>query len=143
MTCCDRILVIMKNALTIVVFALFLSGCNTLAHMDQLLVLKGIGDEQAAIDQDVAQENKRFDKLFAAAQKDNFIKDYPTKKKIVGTFGEPVFLRPETKNGQPLEFALYRRAKEFFNQDKVHLYFDEAGHLASYEVFKKQETTAK
>lgn len=127
------------------VSALFLCGCNALSHMDQLLTLKSIGDEQAAMDQDVSGQNKRFDKLFVSAQKESFIKDYPTKKKIISAFGEPVFSRPENKDGQTLEFLLYRRAMDFFNSDKVHLFFDGSGHLASYEVFKSQEkeTTAK
>ena len=120
------------------VFAL--SGCSALGHMDQLLTLKSFSDDQAAMDKDVARQNKRFEALTKASSQDSFLKQYPTKARIQKTFGDPIFVRPETKDGRDVELWLYRRATEYFNSDKIYLYFDPAGTLISREFVQGQTT---
>ena len=134
----------MKRLLVILVLSIVLSGCSILGHLDELLTLKGVGDEQAAMDKEVQRQNKKFALLVDATQKESFLKDYPTQDQIKRRFGEPIFSRPQIKDGKDLELWLYRKATQYFDGDKIYLYFDGTGQLVSWEYVeappKKEES---
>ena len=112
----------------------FLTGCTQakqLAHLDQLMTLQDMSngqDEQAKF---VEEQNKKFAQLLEIVKADR-LKEYPDKKTILKSFGEPVIVRPVVENGQPTEEWLYRYATKYFNSDKVYLYFDEKGNLSRW-----------
>ncbi len=135
----------MKRLVNLLIVTIFFSGCSILGHMDELLTLKAVGDEQAAMDREVGQQKKKFALLVEATKKDSFLKDYSTKDKIRRRFGDPVFTRPETKDGQELELWLYRHGTKFSEGDKVYLYFNPTANLMSWEYVEapKKEAESK
>ena len=130
----------MKKVSLWIIAVFFLSGCSAVSHLDELLTLKAVGNEQTQMDNQVERQNKLFKILVEAVQKETFPQNYPTKVKIVKKFGEPIFSRPEKKNDQDLELCLYRKATEYFDSDKVYLYFDSSGNLVSREYVQGQKT---
>lgn len=101
--------------------------------MDQLLLLNAAGNAQASMDKDVALQNKNFAKLVSAIQSADFAQQYFNKRLIVEAFGEPIFTRLEKKDNRDVEFALYRKATEYFNSERVYFYFDPGGALLSWQ----------
>ena len=111
---------------------LFLTGCAKLQHLDQLLTLKAVSDEQARMDQTVERQNQKFQELIKAVQ-DGSVKNYPDQKSIAKKFGEPILKRETNKEGQTLEYWLYRYATKYFDSEKIYLYFDHEAKLISSE----------
>ena len=109
-----------------------LSGCAKLAHMNELLTLKAVSDQQAALDSYVEKQDGKF-KLLLAAVEDRSIEKYKRKDAIVRKFGEPVFCENVEHKGEKAEFCLYRYTKKYFNSDKVYFYFDASGKLVDWE----------
>ena len=129
-----------------VIGLLTLSGCAKLSHMDQLLTLKGLADEQSQMKKYVQEQDRKFD-LMLNEVKAGTLDDYSNERKVLRTFGEPVFKEHVSEDGQELELWLYRYATEFFGSDKVYLYFDKDGNLVKSEYIEgkngesEQETT--
>ena len=113
---------------------LFSAGCAKLQHMDQLLTLKGVADEQKRQQSAIEKQDKKFEQLREAVQTDA-IKKFSNQKQILSKFGQPIYSRSVQNNGQDLELWIYRYSVEYFNSDKVFLSFDQDGKLvdASYE----------
>ena len=91
------------------------------------------------MDKQVERQNKKFAQLVEATKKDSFLKEYSTKDKIKRHFGEPIFSRPETKDGKDLELWLYRKATKYFDGDKIYLYFDSLGNLTRWEFLEAKK----
>ena len=107
---------------------IFCFGCAKLEHMDQLLTLKAVSDEQERLGKYIEKQYKRFEMLLNAVKADTLKKD--TKKKVIlKKFGEPISVDEITQNDQKLELWLYRYSTEFFGSEKVYLYFEENGLL--------------
>ena len=72
---------------------------------------------------------------------------HSNKKRIQRAFGDPVYARNVVKDDQELESWLYRYATEYFDVDKIYLYFDLDGNLVTSEYREgtngesRQETT--
>ena len=113
---------------------LFLSGCAKLQHMDQLLTLKGVADEQKRQQSYIEKQDKKFEQLRESVQTDK-IKKFSNQKQILSKFGQPSYGRSVEKNGQTLELWVYRYMVQYFSSDKVNLYFDSDGKLveSAYE----------
>ena len=120
-----------------------LAGCAKIEHLDQLLTLKAISDEQALMDKDVEAYNKKF-KLLIEKVKSEDIKKYSNQKNILKNFGKPIYVSDATKNDQKLQVWMYRYAEKFMDSDKVFLYFDPAEKLVAWEFVegKKDNKTA-
>ena len=133
-----------KNILFLCVI-FFLAGCTQskqLAHMDELLTLKGMSenrDEQAKY---VDQQNKNFDQLLAVVRA-NRIKEFPNKNTILKEFGGPVIVSSVMENDQPAEQWLYRYATKYFDTEKVYLYFDAKGNLTRCDDIVPAENVAR
>lgn len=124
----------MGRNILLVIFLFTLTGCTQakqVAHMDELLRLKGMSESQDEQGKFVEDQNKRFDMLIEAV-KSGRLKEYPDKKSIVKSFGPPVFIRDTVQDGQPAEQWLYRYATKYFKSEKVYLYFDLQGKLLSH-----------
>jgi hypothetical protein len=111
---------------------MLLSGCAKLRHMDQLLTLKGLADEQAQLKKYTEGQDKKFESLLAEMEAGTLDR-YATKKKILRAFGDPVYSRAVLKDGRALESVLYRRPTNFFGAEKIYLYFDADGALVQSE----------
>ena len=122
---------IFKGILSLTV-AVILSGCAKLAHMNELLTLKAISDQQDAMGNYVEKQDNKF-KLLLSAVEDRSIEKYNRKTTIVRKFGDPVFCENVEHKGEQAEFCLYRYTKKYFNSDKVYFYFDAKGKLVDWE----------
>ena len=111
---------------------LFFAGCAKLAHMDQLLTLKGLSDEQARMGEEIKRQDARFESLVAAVEEGSVGK-YKSRKSVSGAFGAPVFTKKVEEDGRPLEVWVYRYAAKFFDSPKVYLYWDQSGQLVRWE----------
>lgn len=117
----------------VVVFGLMLlAGCAKLEHLDQLLTLKDLSEEGDSQDRYTEGQDRKFGLLVEAVQSKT-LKLYSHKNKIIKTFGDPAFVEEVTENGQEVEKWLYRYTKEFFDSEKVYLYFDHEGKLINWE----------
>jgi len=129
----------MTRLLFSIALIIFSAGCSKLANLNELLTLKSVADSQAAMAKDVAATNKLFDQL-AAAIKSGAIKDYSSQDKIRKQFGVPILEKQESKDDEMYTVWLYRYATEFFNSDKVYLYFNSSGTLQLWEFVEGKET---
>ncbi|OGX33756.1 MAG: hypothetical protein A2787_07835 [Omnitrophica WOR_2 bacterium RIFCSPHIGHO2_01_FULL_48_9] len=126
----------MKN-IWVCIFMLFIcSGCAKLAHLDQLLVLKSIGDNKAVQAQHVKKQDQDFEKLLKAMQEDKLLQ-YPDQQSIRRAFGEPLFIKDIEKDEEKQVKWLYRYSAKPFGSDKVYLYFSSAGRLLNAEHIEK------
>lgn len=109
-----------------------LSGCAKIKHLDQLLTLKSLADEQTRMGEYVKEQDQKFD-LMLEEMKAGTLDQYLTKRKIVRTFGDPIYARNVHKDDVELEVLLYRYAAEFFGTEKIYLYFDSDENLVKSE----------
>lgn len=108
------------------------SGCGYLAHMEELLRLKSLSDNQTMQQELVQQQNKKFESLLEAV-KGNRLQDYPDKKSILKAFGEPIFVQTLEDGGKAKEKWMYRYSEKLMGSEKVYLYFDEAEKLVDHK----------
>ena len=120
------------RVLTLIFLSLSLAGCAKLQHMDQLLTLKAISDEQTQMGKDIRRQDARFDGLVAAVTEGSISK-YKDQKSVSAQFGPPIFTEKVEEAGQSLEVWVYRYAAQFFDSPKVYLYWDRAGQLVRWE----------
>ena len=116
-----------------------LTGCGVLTHMDQLLTLQSMSENQTEQQKFVEAQDKNFEKLLSAIKSESFKSDFPDQKSFEKAFGEPVFAKSTTKNGQNLEEWFYRYAVKFKDSEKVYLYFDASGNLTDFVHIKPEE----
>ena len=107
---------------------LFSAGCAKLAHLDQLLILKGMDDEQKQQRRYVEEQDKRFEKIRDAVQNGQ-IKKFSNQKQIAAKFGQPVYKKTIQKDNQNLDLWVYRYTVKYFDSDKISLYFSPDGQL--------------
>lgn len=113
---------------TVLVFC----GCAKVKHLDQLLTLKGLADEQVAMNQYIEKQDQIFELMLEEA-KAGTLDQYLNKRRILRAFGDPIFVKHVKGDGQELESWLYRYSTEFFNSEKIYLYFDPDGNLVKSE----------
>lgn len=127
----------MLKLLLILCVAVFCGGCAKLEHLQELLTLKDMSDEQDRLDRYVKEQDKKFEELIAAVKSES-IKNYSNNKIILKAFGEPIMREKITQNGQEMESWLYRYAKIYFGSEKVYLQFNPSGELVSWEYVPAQ-----
>ncbi len=136
----------MKRLSIIFAGCLLLCGCSKVRHLDQLLTLKDLENEQTQLGQYVEGQNRNFE-LMLEEVKDGTLELYSNKRKIQLAFGDPVYARSVVEDDQELESWLYRYATQYFGAEKVYLYFDLDGNLVKSEYIEGtngesgQETT--
>jgi len=114
-----------------------LSGCAKVQHLDQLLTLKALADEQVVMGQYVEEQNQKFE-LMIEEVKAGTLDQYLNKKRILRTFGNPIHVKHINKNDQELESWLYRYSMQFFDSEKIYLYFDPDDNLVESEYIGKR-----
>jgi len=119
----------MKKIVYVFVFFFVGSGCAKLAHLDELLTLKGLSDNQDMQVRYVEKQDKKFEQL-ADAVKNNQMDGFPDKKAILRAFGEPIFAKQSEEKS---EVWLYRYTTKLFGSQKIYLYFDASGKLIEWQ----------
>ena len=107
---------------------LLLSGCSKVRHLDQLLTLKDLADEQTRLGHLVEEQDRNFDRMLEEAEAGT-LDQYNTKAEFRKEFGVPVFTRIVQGEEEELEIWLYRYAIEYFGAAKVYLTFDPEDYL--------------
>ena len=136
----------LKKIIMIFTGCLLLSGCAKVHHLDRLLTLKDLADEQALLNQYVHEQNRNFE-LMLEEVKAGTLDRHSNKKRIRRAFGDPVYARNVKEGDQELESWLYRYATEYFGAEKIYLYFDLDGNFVKSEYIEGtngesgQETT--
>lgn len=136
----------MRKPIILFAACLILGGCAKVRHLDQLLTLKDLADEQTRINEYVDEQDRNFERMLKEA-KAGTLDQYSNKRKVQRAFGDPVYARIVTKDTRELESWLYRYAAQYFGTDKIYLYFDLDGNLVESEYLKGthgesgQETT--
>ena len=110
---------------------LCLEGCTTVKYAEQLLILKGVSDSQKEIRRYLAEQKVFFKKLLED-MKNNKIELGMSKKDFLIRYGNPVIIQ-EGSNLFVGEILLYRNPTEYFNSEKIYLYFDTFGKLVNWE----------
>lgn len=100
-----------------------LTGCSKVSHIDQLLTLKGLADEQVEMNKYVAEQDQKFEQMLKE-YKAGTLGTYLSKGKIVRTFGEPIYKKNIFDGNQSFERWLYRYETRFFGSEKIYMYFD-------------------
>jgi hypothetical protein len=117
----------------VLLMVIFLSGCAKVAHLDQLLTIKAYSDNKDLQEKFILQQNQNFKKLLAAV-KDGTLEPGTTHRVILKEFGAPILSRLTAADGKDLDVWLYRYATEYFNSEKVYLYFDQEGKLVKWDL---------
>jgi len=117
---------------------LVLSGCAKVQHLDQLLTLKGLADEQDRMGQYVEEQNQKFELMIDEIEAGT-LDQYLNKGKILRAFGDPIHVKHVNKNDQELESWLYRYSTQFFDSEKIYLYFDPDDNLVGSEYIGKRD----
>ncbi|MBI5149978.1 MAG: hypothetical protein HZA28_04320 [Candidatus Omnitrophica bacterium] len=114
------------------IITFFFAGCAKIAHMDQLLTLKAVSDEQTQMGKEIKRQDAKFERLVAAVE-EGLIAKYKSQKSVSGEFGQPVYVWQTDDDGQSLEVWAYRYAAQFFGSPKVYLYWNQSGELVRWE----------
>ena len=136
----------MKKLMIILVGCLLFSGCANVRHLDQLLTLKDLADEQAQLNAYVQEQDRNFELMLEEA-KAGTLQQYSNKRTIQREFGDPVYARNVMEDDQQWESWLYRYATQYFGVEKIYLYFDLEGNLVKSKYLEGtngesgQETT--
>lgn len=111
---------------------LLLTGCAKISHLDQLLTLKDLSDEQDRLERHIQTRDEKFEFLVKAVQ-DGTIGRYKNQKSLRRHFGEPVYTEKITQDGRLLDLWVYRYTTKFFDSPKVQLYLDSSGQLIRWD----------
>ena len=104
------------------------AGCARVKRIDQLLTLKDLADEQAVMSQYIEEQDQKFELMLNEARTGT-LDQYLNKQRILTAFGDPVFVKHVKEDDQELESWLYRYSTEFFDSEKIYLYFDADNNL--------------
>lgn len=118
---------------TAILAIVLISGCSTIAHMDELLTLKSVADNQRDIDIYLKKQEKGFKRLLGDI-KNNRLRKGESKKYLIDAYYEPILTKKADDLKDVREILLYRHPTEAFKSDRVYLYIDTKGKLAYWEV---------
>jgi len=109
-----------------------LAGCAKLTHLPQLLTLKAYSDNKDLQHEDVLEHDTNFKKLLEAVADDS-LSQYPDKKSILKEFDEPILKQRLVRNNTVVDRWLYRYATQYFDSEKVYIYFNKQGKLLDFK----------
>lgn len=108
------------------------AGCAKISHLDQLLTLKDLSEEQDRLERHIQTQDEKFELLVKAVQ-DGTIGRSKNQRSLRRHFGEPVYTEKITQDGRLLDLWVYRYTTKFFDSPKVHLYLDSSGQLIRWD----------
>lgn len=110
-----------------------MAGCATMSHMDELLTLKSVSDNQRDIDIYLKKQEKGFKKLLEDI-KNNQLTKGKSKRSIIQDYSDPILVKKINGEEDVKEILLYRKPTDYFNSDRVYLYIDNKGKLVHWEL---------
>lgn len=110
---------------------MFVSGCATISHLDELLTLKSMDNSQTDMKRSIARQEEGFALLREDVDADN-LKVGTSKRRIIVKYGEPI-ISSTLNEASGEEILLYRRPTRYFDSDKIYLYFDASKKLMRIE----------
>lgn len=113
---------------------LVFTGCAKVAHMQELLRLKGYSQNKDGQVSVVQEQNRRFEHLLVAAR-NGTLRQYSNQESIWTNFGQPIFDKKVKMENSVYQVWMYRYSTKLFGSDKVYLYFDSEGQLRMYDFF--------
>lgn len=117
----------MERILIILCVAVIFSGCAKLQHLDQLLTLKSVADEQGRMDKFVTDYDGRVEQLFREIKQGN-IKKY-NKTSILKSFHEAIEEKTLERDGKKVEIWMYRYSVKYFDSPRAEITFDDKGEI--------------
>ncbi|MCA9399488.1 MAG: hypothetical protein KC618_07050 [Candidatus Omnitrophica bacterium] len=123
----------MKKLIAIFISIIFCSGCSKLAHLDEMLRLKKIGDGVEDADAYVEKADRRFAELVQLYKEGKLVQYSTTTGQILKKFGQPIQVKTVQHDEEEAERWLYRKAVEYFNTEKIYLYFSAEGKMIDVE----------
>lgn len=117
----------------VLIILFFLTGCAKVSHLDQLLTLKDLSEEQDSLQRYIQEQDRKFEFLLQAVE-DGTIQRYTKARRILKDFGEPVYKEEMTRENPTVQRWVYRYARRFFGSPKVCLYVDAGGRLLRWEI---------
>jgi len=122
--------------LSVFIFSLMaISGCKSIAHLDELILLKTLSKEQAQMSVEVSESDRKFEELLRAVESGDIL-DYKNQFEVKERFGSPIFIEKLEDGGKVFNRWLYRYSTQFFGSKKVYLYFDESGEFVKWDFVK-------
>lgn len=121
-----------KQIILLLGITLAVSGCSTATHVNELLTLKRMGEEQAENQKIIAAQDENFEKMLNDYQTEDWGK-ITTKKGFIKEYGNPVIWKKEIVDDKHVDVWLYRYATQYFDSSKIYLYFDEKNKLINSE----------
>ncbi len=111
-----------------------LCGCAKLAHLNELLTLKSLSDDQRQIEIYLKKQERGFKRLCDDV-KNNRLKKGELKRAVISKYSEPVLTKEAgPENTGVKEILLYRHPTDYFKSDRIYLYFDGANRLLLWEM---------
>ena len=108
------------------------AGCAKLAHLNELLTLQDLSNEQAAQAQYVEEKNAKFRELLKVFA-DGDLDVYIHRDMVLADFGEPVIKSKTERDGLDLQMWLYRYPVQLRGSEKIYFYFDKQGKTVAWK----------
>lgn len=115
-----------------------LGGC-AISNIDELSTLKAMGSEDKEKDKVLSLEDKNFQKIKTAIQKQE-LKAGLLSSEVARKWGEPVVAAAE---GQRQRWVYKEKKGDWFSGAKIYLYFSSRGHLERWQCIKTACEPAK
>ncbi|MCF7870941.1 MAG: hypothetical protein K9L77_02710 [Candidatus Omnitrophica bacterium] len=126
-----------KLLFAFIVSTTILGGCAFFSKLPQLLTLKRVSSSQKQMERCVEKKKKYLKKLKKDIDENKLEKGI-TYRRFIKLYGEPVLEKDSGKKNIK-KVLLYRHPTEYFNTDKVYIYFDLSDKLVSWEYQKQEE----
>jgi hypothetical protein len=118
-------------------FIFLSSGCALFTKAPQLLTLKRLGDNQKLMERDIEKKKKNLTKLINDIKADK-LKKGTSYNRCIRIYGEPVLEKLTAKDSEEKRL-LYRHPTEYFDTDKVYLYFNQQLELVAWKYIPAKQ----
>ncbi len=108
------------------------SGCAKVAHLQELLRIKGYADEKDAQAVVVQRQDERFAKFLQVVKRGETA-SFADQKSVWLNFGPPIYETQTSVEAVAYQVWMYRYSTQRTGSDKVYLYFDQQGYLKIYD----------
>ncbi|MCF7887169.1 MAG: hypothetical protein K9L71_01985 [Candidatus Omnitrophica bacterium] len=120
------------------IFLIFIfQGCALFTKAPQLLTLKRLGDSRKLMERDIEKKKKNLAKLINDIKTDK-LKKGTSYNRFIRLYGEPVLEKLIDKDTKEKRL-LYRHPTEYFDTDKVYLYFNQEAKLIAWKYIPAEQ----
>jgi len=123
----------MKRLVILIIFIFLCLGCAKIEHMDELLALQSLSDNQDAQKRYLEREEQKFQNLLSDVKQEKLYLGQ-SKFGITSTYGKPILTSGMKDDPVIKEELMYRHPGQLFGSEKVFLYFDQRHKLVKIAV---------